>query len=209
MIEYPVCNEGECWYKGNTDRLNEYCHSVPVVISADKDTRFDIDESPPMTIQLCDVCYENMDLGFGKECQICHSVMYDKWITLEGGKAQYCRLCLDEEEFDSYLLECLEDMTPEELAAATRERGEKALLIRTHLEKRVQEVLARIKKEREDKKRKRKEGEAKTAHLLQKWVPALTEECATRVTKRFAKGKEPPEIDSAGQFVEWLCSLNH
>ena len=208
MIDYPACNARECWYKGNTDRLNEYADSTPVVINAEVSHTFDTSDSAPMVIYLCDVCINIEDLGFNRECQLCHRRMFDQWITLKDNK-QYCRLCLDEEDFGEDLYACMTKVSIEEGVIASRKKGcVKAMQIRAHLEKQVTVCIARREREKQEKGRKREERQARITQLLQEWVPALSDRAAQRATKRLARERDPPKIDSGEAFVAWLASTD-
>ena len=98
MIEYPDCDQENCWYRNNFDRLNEYNESYTYVHNRDVDKREYnlLYYTGPIEITLCDVDQPNI---VGK-CALCERMMIDKWINED---FIICRLCIDDGHIDNEL----------------------------------------------------------------------------------------------------------
>lgn len=86
-LEYPDCNNYDCYYNGNEDRVNGSDESIKVVHNRDVnnfDFALDISCcSGPVHLTFCDVCYYNLDYKIFGKCYLCELQMLDPWITLE------------------------------------------------------------------------------------------------------------------------------
>ncbi len=98
-IDYGNCEDEQCWYHNNTDRLNEYCEDCDFICVSNQR---EIDEhgrnienmDPPFEFTLCDVCWDNSPLISHNICYHCKKIMIDPGIRLSSH--EYCILCAEE-----------------------------------------------------------------------------------------------------------------
>jgi hypothetical protein len=220
MIEYPSCScIDTCWYKGNTDRLNEYGgNSIEYVVSREKGriSCYDICEDyRPESFTLCDVCVDNNDLGINVGCTQCGKKMYDSWIIID--KAHYCRYCITNDEIFVYIEDEKKDeknplinMEEEEIAAFTRdhENGDIIDIIRDVIKYQKKKDLEALEK----KKRKRVKYNDRLKCKIMKFLPEISSKTCTKIIEKHESiyyacssgEEEEEEFRDMDSFVSWL-----
>ncbi len=223
MINYPECDSGgECWFRGNEDRLNESYGSVSYVVSNDENTIDQYDdlyeytkmERPfPFIITLCHVCDNNSDGLGGTTCSLCVRYMYDKWVTVDN--KNYCRYCIDVGNIDEVFSSSSDDNDNDNKEESEEEYDDKLkrilldykeydskweVLIRKHIstyEKRIDEEISKIK----EKKRKRRKSNGEE---FSKWFPQLEDDDIKRLTKKFKSDHIIPKFDKCVDLLEHI-----
>jgi hypothetical protein len=93
-MNYPRCDNYNCWYKSNPDRIGEYdAPDKPITYVVSDDIEYDVPSRPPCRVKLCDMCE-----GGAEDycCSCCGKRMYDSWIELsEPYYIHICRECVD------------------------------------------------------------------------------------------------------------------
>lgn len=106
-INYGNCDNSDCWYQRNTDRLNEYCDDDDVLCVSNNENinnegLYLYNYKPPLSFTLCDVCYADTGYKIKGICKYCKGHMIDKGIEIKD-KEYCCRFCF--EEFCEYYYE--------------------------------------------------------------------------------------------------------
>lgn len=204
MIEYSLCNEFDCWYKGNQDSLNG-SSSISFVHNQDVYERdYDLyDYKGPAEIVLCDVCSKNA--GIRGKCALCERRMLDDWITLPDG-LMICRFCIHEKDitknrtdrrealFDAvkegYSFEEIESIDPKLFSWISAEASK---IYQSKQREKREEKEAALRYEAQRVKQQRT--------TMRKLFPELTNSQVTDVVKKF------PQIADAGSVYEFLMKL--
>lgn len=100
-LEYPDCDNSDCYYRGREYRLQGGSDSHSFIHNKDIDSfdyYFDISSTlGPLQLSLCDVCIN--DIKMKGSCYLCKMMMADKWIILDNGNS-VCRMCVSEDVLD-------------------------------------------------------------------------------------------------------------
>ena len=92
--EEVPCDNSDCWYSGNLDRIGEYYDTYLVVASEDNSPYADNCGPPPCEERLCDVCFANTTTG---QCHGCKRYTADDFLDLSGdGKLFLCYFCAED-----------------------------------------------------------------------------------------------------------------
>lgn len=224
-IEYPLCDDEECWYKGNTDRLNEagssskyWINYQKSIYSDAKSSVYDWPGEEGEYFYLCDVCDDNAHYDT-YDCAICKRTMVNVWIRSDN--LHYCCDCIHEDA----LQEVLDDSPSFKLTLASPKYKTVGGPIKTidawYIIRETQTSAARpgspwydylkeairictLEREAEEEKTKKRKRVVfeKNGKILKRWIPALTDEERERLLKRFKT--ELPKCENAFDFVEAL-----
>ena len=207
-IDYGNCDFEGCWYKGNSDRLNEYAASEDVICISNAGDRtwyqglnvWDGD-TPPFRFTVCDVCWDNdTELLPQGECSWCFGQMMDKGLSINS--EMYCRLCLDMDKIRDIVENCTfarnltgatiewDDIEWENL----RDAKEDALIYRA--------LCAGMKERGEDRaskaeQRKKKRGKNKREAVegIRAVSPGVSSDTCKRIRKILDLEKPPESLD--------------
>jgi hypothetical protein len=208
-IEYPKCDNFNCWYGHNTDRLNDYEQSYPLIINTCPYLykTYDTEGKLPYTIQLCDVCRDNQYLGCEIDCALCNKTMFDEWVLIDN--KHYCRHCLHEDMWEDFMTEedgnRLSTISDEKIAEAThKETAKHNKLIISLMKKVIVHIIEEKKKRKEAKLKQRYENDMKKTNLSKKYIPELSDEMIVQLIRKTNPISQ--EIENADEFIEWLIT---
>ena len=226
MFEYADCDDDDCWYKNNTDRLNEYEKSYKVRDNYEEDT-----------IKLCDVCIESPE--YNRKCSVCKKFMKGDWVVLDKERLKLdetlraCFECVRDDDICEYIFELcggdrhhrifknveFEDADFKELRRGLTESSpkffeDKILTLKKGEKKNFSRVLWELidKKQEERREKKALKKRNKQAHInrnrdIIRAVFKVPDPCALEVAKRVGDATIP-NYSKRSLLLLWLTEKN-
>lgn len=223
-IEYPDCDNDDCWYKGNEDRLNEYSNSYDCWMISDIEIK-----------TFCHVCFHNIDVSKWYNCVECGISMSDEGFIIDD--LHYCPTCVNIDLNDDFILidgdpesEYLRNVSCDAIDGAFQKDddpnnpwlissndlmilSQKKLLSENFvnmMKEHVKRIRNRIQQVEETREKRQRDNEEKLSSGFIKYVKDLKSEDATHLAKKVhvRTCDEVPDFESSKDFFSFILKIN-
>jgi len=202
MIDYPQCDNDECWYRGNEDRING-SDSVSFWINNEENAQYNTSGEDGMLV-LCDVCSAHQDVH--ATCALCNVQMIDAYIYHAG--RHYCSRCIKRKRVVKFIgADRRAGVDVEEWIREMRDETKKRV-DRCFLPELIDEATLRHNYKRERNEKRKRVEQARNGQYLCQWLPSLADEGHEQMERVVKKLKHDlPEFTSASSLLCYLIEL--
>ncbi len=201
MVDYPQCDNDDCWYRGNEDRING-ADSVSFRINNEDHAQYNA--SADGVLVLCDVCSAHQDVH--ATCALCNVQMIDAYIY--HADCHYCSRCIKRKRVVKFIgADRHAGVDVEEWIREMRDETKKRT-DRCFLPELIGEATLRHNYKRERNEKRKRVEQARNGKYLCQWLPSLADEGQEQIERVVKKLKHDlPEFTSASSLLCYLIEL--